>query len=195
MAVALILDFPGGTKAQYDAVIEQMELGGKMPAGGMFHAAGSYEGGWRVIDVWDDIAPFEAFRAEKIGPLSAAAGMAPPGVRVVQVHEQKQASGRRAELVQVVTMPGLDGEGFAALDARVLPDGRSPEHMTFHVNGPADGGWCVVDGWDSKEERDRFLEERIRPAAEGAPLTGAPVVEDLVVHGTLDSRAPTGATA
>ena len=99
MAVALILDFPGGTRAQYDRVVEKMDLHERMPDGGMFHAAGSYEGGWRVIDVWEKLAEFERFRDAKIIPLAQAEGLQPPTVDVVEVAEQKRGSGSRPELV------------------------------------------------------------------------------------------------
>jgi hypothetical protein len=185
MAVALILDFPGGTKRQYEQVIERMDLGGRSGPGGLFHAAGSYAGGWRVTDAWEDMEHFARFRDEKIGPLTAEAGMAQPEVRVLEVHERKPGSGAQPALVQFIRLPGLTAETFAAMDSLVLPDGRTPPSITFHVNGPMNDGWYVLDGWASKEARDRFTEEQIRPAVEGAPLSGPPVIEDLVVEGTL----------
>jgi hypothetical protein len=33
------------TKEQYDAVVDRMDLGGRMAPGGLIHVAGSYEGG------------------------------------------------------------------------------------------------------------------------------------------------------
>jgi hypothetical protein len=190
MAVALILDFPGATKEQYDEVMKRMELGGQMAEGGLFHAAGSYDGGWRVVDVWADMATFEHFRDEKIGPITAAVGLQPPAVRAVEVHEQKPGSGGEPELVQVVTLPGLDADGFHEMDEEILTDGRAPEAVTFHVNGPTEGGWCVVDAWTSKEARDRFMEEQVKPAAEGSALTGPPELQDLAVEATLREGAP-----
>ena len=98
--------------------------------------------------------------------------MPAPEVQAVEVSEEKPGTGRAPKLVQVVRIPGLDADSFAAMDAHILPDGHPPEQITFHVNGPIDGGWCVVDAWDSKEARDRFLEERIRPAAGGGAAQG-----------------------
>ena len=40
VAIGMIIDFAGGTQEQYEAVLEQLNLGGKMPPGGIFHAAG-----------------------------------------------------------------------------------------------------------------------------------------------------------
>ena len=193
MAVAVILDFPGGTMEQYRQVLAMMELDGRLPTGALFHAAGPYEGGLRVIDTWEDLARFEQFSAEKIAPMAAKAGLQRPAVQVIEVREEKPGSGATPVLVQVVRLPGLDADSFRAMDDRVLPDGKPPEALTFHVNGPIDGGWCVIDAWDSKEERDRFIEARIRPAVGGAPLTGPPEIEDLAVEATLGGRAPTAA--
>jgi hypothetical protein len=195
MAVALILDFPGGGRAQYDSVVAKMDLGGRMPDGGMFHAAGAYAHGWRVVDVWQDLATFERFRDAKIVPLADAAGMGVPNVDVIEVAEQKRGSGATAELVQVVRLPGLDALAFRAADLEILSPyrGRAPEAITFHVNGPCDGGWCVVDAWSSKEARDRFIEERVKPVMREADLTGPPVIEELMVAATLRAGALTHA--
>lgn len=188
MSVAIIMDFPRGRREQYDAVVERMELGGRMPAGGLVHVAGASEHGWRVIDVWEELATFERFADEKIKPLTADAGLAPPEMEVMRVAQTRAGSGGAPEFVQVVTLPGLDAEAFAAADARVLPDGRVPDDVTFHVNGPIEGGWRVIDGWSTKAARDRFLEARIRPALEGL-TAGPPTVEDLLVHATLAAAA------
>ena len=190
MAVALILDFPGGSMDQYRQVVERMNLGGRLAEGGMFHVAGSYEGGLRVIDVWTDLAHFEAFRDAKIVPHAQAVGLPMPEVQVIDVHEEKTGNARAPKFAQVVRIPGLDADSFAAMDARILPDGRPPEQLTFHVNGPIEGGWCVIDTWDSKEDRDRFRDERIAPVAQDAPLTGEPQFEDLTVEATLAASAP-----
>jgi len=195
MAVALILDFPGAPRAQYDRVVDKMELGGRMPDGGMFHAAGPYADGWRVIDVWEDLAAFERFRDTQIIPLSADAGMAVPTVEAIGVAEHKRGSGGTPELVQVVKLPGLDALAFRAADLEILSPyrGRPPEEITFHVNGPCDGGWCVVDAWTSREARDRFIDERVKPVMAEADMTGPPAMQDLAVAATLRAGALTRA--
>ena len=59
MAVAIIIDFKGGTLDQYDEVVEKMDLGGKTAPGGLFHWACKTDDGFRVVDVWEDRAEFE----------------------------------------------------------------------------------------------------------------------------------------
>ena len=82
MAHCFILDFDGGTAAQYDAIIEDMELGGRLPAKALYHGAGSPDGrSWRVVDVWESPEDFERFAAEKIGPLRPGTASASRGSR------------------------------------------------------------------------------------------------------------------
>jgi hypothetical protein len=184
MTVALVLDFPGGTKEQYDEVVERMQLGGKLAPGSLAHSAGSYEGGWRVVDVWQDLATFGQFRDEKIIPFTSAAGLAAPNVFVLEADEEEFPGGTTG-FVQCVKLPGLDHGSFHATDEEIRPGKEVPEGLTFHVNGPVDGGWCVVDGWTSRAARDAFMEARIKPAMASAPLQGPPTIEDLDVEATL----------
>jgi hypothetical protein len=188
MAVALILDFPGGTKEQYDRVVEKMELHGQLAQGGLFHAAGSYEGGWRVVDAWEDLGTFERFRDEKIGPITAGEGLSPPSVRMIEVAERKPGSGARPRHLQVITLAGVDAETFRSADDRILAEGI-PAAMTFHVNGRDGDDWVVVDAWDTREARDEFIESRVMPVMEGV-LSGPPRIEDLTVEATLAEPAP-----
>jgi hypothetical protein len=193
MPVALVLDFADGTKAQYDDVCARLELGGRMPPGGILHAAGGFAGGWRVVDVWDDPASFERFRAAALAPHAASAGLAPPEVRVVPAHRELPGSGDVPALVQVVTLPGVDGATFDALNDRILRAGPLPDALTFHISGPVPEGWCVVDGWASAAARDRFRSERVEPVVAAGPMAAAPVIKDLHVEATLAAAASVAA--
>jgi hypothetical protein len=188
MPVAFVMDFDGGTAAQYDAVIADMDLGGQMPEGGIYHAAGATRTGWRVVDVWEADAPFEAFAADQIGPLSQRHGLAAPRMQRMVVDQVRTggSADQPATFLQVAHLPGLDREAFHATDAKVLP---LPDGLVFHVNGQTDDGWFVVDTWLSQEERDWFIDHRVRPAFADAPLTGEPVFEELAVYATM-SRLP-----
>jgi hypothetical protein len=185
MSVAFVLDFPGTSKQQYDEVVERMQLGGRMAPGGLHHYAGSYNGGWRVIDVWESAEQFARFRDDQIMPHTQAVGMPPPDVRMVEVDQEREGSGERPQIVQCVILPGLDRDGFHAADDVIIPGGEAPAEITFHVNGPLDGGWCVIDGWSSKQVRDEFIESRVKPAMQDAPLQGPPQIEDLMVQATM----------
>jgi len=54
--------------------------------------------------------------------------------------------------------------------------GQPAEGLIFHSAGPIDGGWGVIDFWESRADFDRFLGARLGPAiAElGGPSAGEP---------------------
>jgi hypothetical protein len=81
------MEFPVGTLEQYDAVIEEMQLGGKPAPHGIFHVAGPMEGGgMRIVDVWESQDAFEQFAQEQIGPITQKHGIAAPTVTVWPAH-------------------------------------------------------------------------------------------------------------
>jgi hypothetical protein len=89
MPVAIMMDFEGGTLAQYDEVIERMgfERGGEGAVGGLFHWVSETEDGLRVIDVWETAEQYQQFAEEQIGPISQAVGVpAPPVLTFYDVH-------------------------------------------------------------------------------------------------------------
>jgi hypothetical protein len=88
MAVAVQMDFAGGTLAQYDEVIEKMGFtpGGPGAPGGLFHWVAKTEDGLRVVDVWETKEQFERFGEEQIGPITAEVGINPGTFTVYEVH-------------------------------------------------------------------------------------------------------------
>ena len=89
MAIAVLIDFKGGTREQYDEVIEKMGFrpGGAGAPGSLFHWVTATSDGIRVTDVWRSREDFERFSAEKIGPITQEVGVpGPPDVQFVDVH-------------------------------------------------------------------------------------------------------------
>jgi hypothetical protein len=89
MAVAVVMEFEGGTLDQYDQVIDKMRLtpGGDMPSGGVSHWVTKTDGGIRITDVWETREQFEKFAQEQIGPYSQEAGIpGPPEMTFYPVH-------------------------------------------------------------------------------------------------------------
>lgn len=89
MAVAIMMDFPGGTLDQYDAVINGMALDpqGPPPEGATFHFVTRTDEGIRVIDVWETQEQFNSFAQEQIGPHTQRVGVpGPPVTTVYEVH-------------------------------------------------------------------------------------------------------------
>ena len=84
-----------------------------------------------------------------------------------------------------IDLPGLTEEQARAIEDEVgaaMPDG-----LVAHVAGPYDGGWRIVDVWESQQAQERFVAEVLTAAREralgGAELTGEPDVR--TVHAVL----------
>ncbi len=80
MAVGLIMEFPGMGQDKYDAVMKELSLDGpdaKWPDGVISHCAGSVEGGWCVVDVWESQAAFDEFLTNQLVPAMERVGGIP----------------------------------------------------------------------------------------------------------------------
>ncbi len=86
MAIALIMEFHGGTIEQYDAAIEALQLNGRVPQGGIFHVAGPMDGGIRIVDVWESQDLVDTFMRERMGPVTERLGIVRPQITVWPVH-------------------------------------------------------------------------------------------------------------
>ena len=82
----------------------------------------------------------------------------------------------------------LKGDGWTAeqvdrLNAAIDPGGNPPDGLIFHASGPVDGGWGVLDFWESRAHFDRFTAERVGPAmaASGEAAT-QPDIHEFPVH-------------
>lgn len=68
MAVAVIVDIPGGNQQIYEQLTAKLLRGGKLPDGWQLHLAGPTADGWRIINVVPSQEQFEAFAREKLFP-------------------------------------------------------------------------------------------------------------------------------
>jgi hypothetical protein len=60
---------------------------------------------------------------------------------------------------------------------------EKPAGGIFHVAGPSpNGGWRVIEIWESEEDAKRFLAERLGPAAEAVGTPPPPPPELWPVH-------------
>jgi hypothetical protein len=83
-----------------------------------------------------------------------------------------------------IKLPGVTQEQFDAAHDHINPD-RSPwPGLLFHSSGPIDGGWGVIDFWESRADFDAHLESNIQPgiAASGVQMQGPPDIKEFPVH-------------
>jgi hypothetical protein len=60
-----------------------------------------------------------------------------------------------------------------------------PKGMIFHSAGPVEGGWGVIDFWESREAFDAFVQDRLMPRLQGLGDRGfpnPPDVKEFPVH-------------
>jgi len=86
MAIAMLLEFPGGNISQYDRVLGRLNLKGHTYKGGIFHVAGPTDDGVRVVDVWESQAAFDSFFSDKLQAALEAEGMEAPQIKTWEVH-------------------------------------------------------------------------------------------------------------
>jgi hypothetical protein len=77
-------------------------------------------------------------------------------------------------VVVVSVAPGVGAEQDAAMVAGLDVEGNPPAGGRLRIAGPTDAGWRIISVWDSQEDWDTFLRDRLGPMFEQA---GRPVPE------------------
>jgi hypothetical protein len=85
-----------------------------------------------------------------------------------------------------IKLPGVTQEEFDSAHDHINPERTLPKGLLFHSSGPIDGGWGVIDFWDSRADFDAF-QSRIQEgmAAAGVQPQGPPDVKEFPVHETI----------
>ena len=85
-------------------------------------------------------------------------------------------------VVLLIEVPGGTIEQYDSV-VRQLEEGGGHlgEGQTFHVSGPTDDGFMVVDVWNSREDFDRFIQGRLGEAIQAAGVP-EPQVREIPVH-------------
>lgn len=87
MAIAMLMEWQGVTQEQYDRAMEGLRLDENPPDGLIVHIAGSGDGGWRVLDVWESSEAWERFSNERLAPVVQQVGLqGEPQVTIFPVH-------------------------------------------------------------------------------------------------------------
>jgi hypothetical protein len=84
-------------------------------------------------------------------------------------------------VAMLIDNPTGSQEIYEQLRERIGLD--KPAGGIFHVAGPSpNGGWRVIEIWESEEDAKRFLAERLGPAAEAIGAAPPPPPELWPVH-------------
>ena len=55
-----------------------------------------------------------------------------------------------------IKLPGITQEQFDTAHDHINPTRTPPKGLIFHASGPIDGGWGIIDFWESREDFDAF---------------------------------------
>ena len=85
-----------------------------------------------------------------------------------------------------IKFAGITQEQFDAVNAAIDPASNPPAGLIFHASGPIDGGWGVIDFWESRAAFDAFA-PRIRESIHAASVDyqGPPDIMEFPVHETF----------
>ncbi|HXB16506.1 MAG TPA: hypothetical protein VNV44_12270 [Solirubrobacteraceae bacterium] len=76
-------------------------------------------------------------------------------------------------IIRIIRPPMVTADMYEEVNRRMGVDADVPDGLIAHAAGDTGGQWEIVEVWESREQADRFDEERLRPAIE-AVMGGPP---------------------
>jgi hypothetical protein len=98
-----------------------------------------------------------------------------------------------SQTVMLMRWAGVTPEQYEEARSRVDWEGDVPDGAVLHVAGFDEGDLRVTDVWDSPEQFQRFVEERLMPAVKEIGIEGEPEVRFYPVALVFNPRVPTAA--
>jgi hypothetical protein len=92
--------------------------------------------------------------------------------------------GAKMGIAMLLEWPGETQEQYEQLMKVLALDANPPEGGLFHVCGPIQGGWRVLEVWESEETFWRFFNERLKPAVRQVGIPDMPDPQLYPVHAT-----------
>ena len=86
-------------------------------------------------------------------------------------------------IAMIFDIPEMTQAVYDQVRTEVAPDNRPAAGMLYHVAGPTETGWRVVEVWESQEAADRFFQAPLGPALHRANINVQPLV--FPVHNTM----------
>lgn len=87
-------------------------------------------------------------------------------------------------IAHIIENPGGTKEQYEKVRKELGIGSQLPPGQLVHIAGASDGGWVVVNVWESREAAEKYNTEKVTPAREKAGLANTPpkIVE---VHNLL----------
>ena len=84
--------------------------------------------------------------------------------------------------VMMMHWPEVTPEKYEQVRRDVNWEGSAPQGAKFHVAWFGNDGFHVLDLWDSADDFNRFVEQRLRAGVEKANITSQPQVQFAEAH-------------
>jgi len=84
-----------------------------------------------------------------------------------------------------ITFRGGTQEQYIAVHDHIDIENRPPHGLIFHVSGPVDRGWGMIDVWHTRNDFDVFVRERLTPTVAelgDRAFAEPPDIEEFSVH-------------
>jgi heme-degrading monooxygenase HmoA len=85
-------------------------------------------------------------------------------------------------IVMNMHWPEVSQEQYEAARKEVNWEGNTPTGAKFHVSWFADDGFHVLDIWDSQQDFENFVQNRLGPAVAKIGVQGQPKVSYSPAH-------------
>lgn len=106
MAVAMFMHWPGISPAQYDALMERLELDSNPAAGGVLHLATFTDEGLEVCDVWRTEQAFHGFLEHRLLPVAHELALeSEPEYRLLPLHNLYAADPEMIDRIGMMSVP------------------------------------------------------------------------------------------
>jgi hypothetical protein len=93
-------------------------------------------------------------------------------------------------IVMDMVWEGVSVEQYEEARRRVNWEGDVPAGAKLHIARFTDGGIRVTDLWESAEDFQRFVAERLMPVTTAIGITGEPQVEITPLHAVFAPDVP-----
>ena len=81
--------------------------------------------------------------------------------------------------IGVIWHPPVDKQAYEAIRDKVWQGGQD-KGMKFHAAGEADGGWRIIEVWESRDGLEQFIREDLARAFEQSGAEGGPPQPDSI---------------
>jgi hypothetical protein len=94
------------------------------------------------------------------------------------------------QTVMLMRWPGVTAEQYEEARALIAWETDVPDGSVFHVAGVDGDDLRVTDVWESPEQFQRFVEERLMPGVKEIGIEGEPEVRLYPVQAIFNPRVP-----